>query len=142
MRKCDGCKFCCWSFKVLDVPDTLKGIEDKFALQHCQYEGAGCAIHEQPNYPPMCAGFVCPYLSGADIHRPDTFQQVLEQSKGNIGNYIPMVPTDMLIEDVEQLIRETRSLPAAIMIQNEWTYVMLPLDRRPDGEWEEAPPWT
>ncbi len=142
MRECGECKFCCWSFAVHDVPDALKGIENKPVFQHCQHECEGCAIHERDDYPPMCKTFICPYLSGADVHRPDTVQQVLEQSKGNLGNYIPMIPAEMLVEEVERLIRETRSLPAAIMIENEWTYVMLPLDRKADGEWEPVQPWT
>ncbi len=142
MRECGECRFCCWSFAVLDIPDELKGIETKQALTHCQHECEGCAIHERDDYPEMCKTFICPYLSGDDIHRPDIFQEVLEQAKGNIGNYIPMIPTTRLIEDAEQLVRDTRSLPAAIMINNEWSYVMLPLDRKADGEWDEVQPWT
>ena len=136
MRECGECRFCCWSFAVHDVPQEIKGIENKPALTNCWQECDGCAIHERADYPPMCKTFICPYLRGDEIHRPDKFQVTLNEAGGNIGNYIPTVPLEFNVESANILIRSERCLPAAILINNEWQQVILPLDRDSEGNWE------
>jgi hypothetical protein len=139
MRDCDGCRFCCWSFNVHDVPDTVQGLALKDALKHCSFEcAAGCSLHEQTEQPWECQEFHCPYQRGEDVHRPDTFQQVLEESQGNIGNYVPIVPATMDAEAAKRLIKQERCLPAAILVGGQWRSVILPLDRKEDGTWEES----
>ena len=139
MRQCDKCRFCCWSFGVHDVPNEIKGIENKPSLTHCQYETDGCAIHGRDDYPPQCKTFFCPYLEGAEIHRPDKFQDVIEGAKGNIGSFIPMVPLIMTAKSARRLIEQTRSVPAVFILDSKWVQVVLPLDRKDDGTWEENP---
>jgi len=147
MRDCNKCRFCCWSFAVHDVPDAVKGIENKPVLTHCQHECDGCAIHEQPDYPAMCASFICPYLAGDDIHSPVVFQPILERAAGSIGNYIPAISARLPVAECEALIEQTRSLPAAILIDNNWFSLVMPLDKdeatwRPDErhieQWAQA----
>jgi len=136
MRQCSGCKFCCWSFAIEDIPDDISGLKFKPSLQHCQHEClVGCAIHDQKKYPPACKAFICPYLKGEDIHRPDIFQKVLQELNGNISNYIPSIPTKIPVEEAEKLIRRTRNILASILTGNEWVQIVLPLDREKDGSW-------
>lgn len=134
---CDGCTFCCWSFAVEGMPQhpDLTVLTVKPELTHCEFEAIGCAIHEAECYPEGCRIFSCPYLDGQDIHRPDTFQSVLEEVKGNIGNYIPSIPRSIPVQRAIQLIRETRSVLAEIIWDSKWTRVALPLDRDADGMW-------
>lgn len=135
MRTCGGCRFCCWSFNVLDVPDEIKGLTIKEALTHCKYEcDTGCAIHQQHEYPKGCKDFICPYLEGEDIYRPDVFQKVIEECGGDTGNFIPRIPTTIPTEKVHDLIKETRSVPAFILV-GQWSKVILSLDRHADQSW-------
>jgi hypothetical protein len=134
--QCDNCRFCCWSFNVQDVPDPLKGLDLKPARQHCVYEcKQGCSIHGLEKYPEACDGFECPYLEGKFIHRPDNFQDVLEDMDIEVGNFIPAIPPYVPIKIAEGLIRENRSVPAYILIGNEWIKVILSLDREDDKTW-------
>lgn len=136
MRSCDGCKFCCWSFNVPEVPDSIKGLGLKPARQHCPHEcSRGCAIHDRNNYPVVCNDFVCPYLDGEDMHRPDEFQGVLKELNGNVGAYIPAVPTLIPVQVAKQMIANTRTVPAFILVVDEWMRVILSLDRHPDRTW-------
>jgi len=138
-RDCDGCRFCCWSFNVSDVPverRSLKVVELKRELTHCRHEcQRGCDVHGTMFKPIICESFYCPYVSGVDIHRPDVFQPLLEELNGDMGNYIPAVSRAMDVEFAKDLIRETRSIPAAIMLEGQWVKLILPLDRQPDGSW-------
>src|SRR5262245_40216388 len=113
MRKCNSCRFCCWSFAVTDI--------NKQALNHCGHEcKQGCKIHEKSKYPPSCKLFICPYLNGEKIQRPDKYQNLLKELNGNIGNYIPAIPINFKAKEVKETILKTRSIPAFIMINNDW----------------------
>ncbi len=129
MRTCNGCRFCCWSFNVEMFPL-------KHEITHCMHEcEKGCALHGLEQQPETCRDFKCPYLTGEDIYKPSTFQNVLEELRGNMGNYIPAVATHVPINAAINLIRESRSLPAFILIGNTWLKLILPLDRNSDGSW-------
>lgn len=133
---CGECRFCCWSFNVHDVPDPLLGLALKPAREHCLYEcDNGCSIHREEKYPQACDEFECPYLKGKYIHRPDAFQKVLEDIEIQVGNFIPAIPPHIPIKMAECLIRENRSLPAYILIGNEWARVILSLDREDGKSW-------
>lgn len=135
MNACDGCKFCCWGWAV-DVPTFGKS-----ALRHCKHECAkGCAIHLKPEKPITCRGFHCPYQEREGLHRPDNFQATLESLGGNIGNYIPAIPISIPVEIANRLIRDTRTVPASVINDNQWVDVILPLDRNRDGGWESGDP--
>lgn len=138
-RECDGCRFCCWVFNVAEIPverRSLKVLELKPERQHCRHEcQQGCDLHDTFFQPVICHDFMCPYLGGGDIHRPDTFQPLLEELNGDMGNYIPVVPRAMDVEFAKELIRETRSIPAAVLFDGSWVKLVLPLDRQPDGSW-------
>lgn len=124
MNSCSGCRFCCWSWAVTELK--------KPALRHCGYEcQAGCAVHNLVVQPAMCERFRCPYQERDGFHRPDSFQQTLEELRGNVGNYIPIVPVSIPVERANQLIRDTRTVPAAIIADGQWLDVILPLDQKP-----------
>jgi len=139
MRSCDKCRWCCWTYNIKDVPvqrRSLKVVELKPERSHCRHEcDKGCDLHGTFFQPVACHGFFCPYLGGEDIHRPDTFQPLLEELGGNMGNYIPAVPQAMDVEFAKKTIRETRTVPAAALFDGNWVRVVLPLDRQPDGSW-------
>lgn len=137
-RDCDGCRWCCYIYNVeVPVKRSLKVLDFKSERSHCRHERErGCKLHGTPNQPPLCRDFLCPYLAGVDIHRPDTFEPLLVELGGNMGNYIPAIPRAMSIEFAKGLIRETRTLPAAVLFAGEWVRLVLPLDRQPDGSWE------
>jgi hypothetical protein len=142
MRECSGCKFCCWSFNVHDIPDEVRGLELKPAFTHCQHEcTAGCGLHNDVRQPTTCREFHCPYQTGEQIHRPDTFQSILEALGGNIGNYIPAIDETIPVDEAIALIQRTRSLPAFI-INGGWERVILPLDRETDGTWKATEDMT
>lgn len=133
---CGGCRFCCWSFNVTDVPDPVKGLDLKPARQHCSYEcNQGCSIHGLEKYPEACDHFECPYLQGKYIHRPDNFQSVLEEIGVEVGNFIPAIPPHIPVKTAEHLIKENRSIPAYILIGNQWMRVILSLDREDGKTW-------
>lgn len=137
MRGCGDCRFCCWSFNVHDVPDPVQGLTLKPAREHCIYEcKQGCSIHGLDQYPQVCDEFECPYLQGKQIHRPDNFQGVLEEIGIGVGSFIPAIPPHIPVKMAEILIRENRSIPAYILVGNEWIKVILSLDR------ENAKTWT
>lgn len=152
MPTCDGCRFCCWSFRVNDMPDGSALLP----LTHCPHEANehddpfvcitdpcapkesqnhGCLIHDEKSYPWGCASFNCPYLHGMPCHRPDTFQDLLERLKGSIGNYIPVIPRTVPVKKAERLICETRSVLAMVILNGAWTMVAMPLDRDSLGNW-------
>lgn len=132
MRECGPCRFCCFAWAVREL--------SKPALAHCRHEcHAGCSIHG--HHPANCRSFACPYLEGAPIHRPDTFQSVLECEIGDIGNYIPAIPVEMPAEEARLKIIETRRLPAFIIVDGQWRNVVLPLDREKDGNWTPKKSW-
>lgn len=135
MRTCDGCRFCCWSFNAHDVPDPVQGFIMKPARAHCAFEcSAGCELHDTPMLPQMCDQFKCSYLEGADIHRPDSFQ-FLEELECGIGNFIPAIPSSIPVRLAKSLILEHRTLPAFVILGEEWARVILPLDRNKDRTW-------
>lgn len=136
-RECDGCKFCCWSFNV-DVPHPhlYEIVELKRELRHCHHEcEAGCALHSTKHKPTGCQSFHCPFVLGDAVHRPDLFQEFVKQLDGTMGNYIPIVPDTINVEAAQDIIRKTRSLPAAILLNSTWVKLILPMDRSPDGTW-------
>ena len=141
-RTCDGCRFCCWSFNVdVPVPSCLSVLEPKRELSHCAHEcAAGCALHNDDLQPDICHNFRCPYIHGQPIHKPDVFQELLEAAVGNMGNYIPAVSSEVPIANAHSLIQNDRSLPAYILVGNDfggrWIYTILPLDKNADGGWE------
>lgn len=94
----------------------------------------------KPEQPEMCGAFHCPYQEREGLHRPDSFQETLESLGGNIGNYIPVIPDSIPIETANRLIRETRTIPAAVINGGQWVNVILPLDRNKDGGWVTADP--
>ena len=147
--ECDGCAFCCWSFAVSDMPTRVDFtiLQLKPAQTHCDFEfEGGCVIYREEHFPPGCRLLPCPYLEGEDIHRPDTFQAILEESHGNVGNYIPSIPRSIPIQRALRLIRETRSVLAVIILDGKLTRVALPLDRDAEGMWyptqEILAPWA
>src|SRR4030095_3662182 len=93
-------------------------------------------LHGLDTKPLACQTFRCPFLEGADIHRPDTFQIFLEQVGGNMGNYIPIVPANIDVAEAEEVILQTRTIPAAILMDGQWMKLFLPLDRKADGSWQ------
>ena len=116
--------------------DDLKILQTKPSLTHCSFEiEDGCAIHESEHYPEGCRVFKCPYLDGEDMHRPDTFQQILEDLDGNIGNLIPVVPRSVPPMKAIELIIKTRSVLAAFVLESKWVRAVMPLDREADGSW-------
>lgn len=134
--ECGTCRFCCWSFNVTDVPDPIQELALKPAREHCAYEcNTGCSIHRLDNYPDSCDHFECPYLEGKYIHRPDNIQDVLEEIDVQVGNFIPAIPPYVPIKKASILIREDRSVPAYILIGNEWVRVILSLDRENAKSW-------
>jgi len=52
-----------------------------------------------------------------------------------MGNYIPMVPASMDIDEAKELMAQTRTILAGILIEGKWLKTVLPLDRQPDGSW-------
>lgn len=147
IRECGGCRFCCWSFNV-DVPHPtlLDIIEPKKKLSNCAHEcEKGCTLHGKKEQPNVCKVFHCPYIRGENIHKPDVFQDELKDLKGNIGNYIPAVLSSIDIAATKELIRKTRTIPAYILIGNEWKEIIMPLDRDENGTWlltgERLKPW-
>lgn len=119
MRTCDGCKFCCWSYGVSEVP--------KEPLSHCAHEcGAGCSIHADK--PSQCREFDCPYIAGDAIHRPDTFQPFLEELGGNLLCYVPYVPLTVSVEKAKEIMQNTRSIHCAIKLDG-WKPMVLSLDQ-------------
>lgn len=136
MKQCDGCRFCCWSFNIPDIPNEIQGLTFKTALNHCEFECKnGCSIHERKDYPQICKEFVCPYLTGKAIHRPDTFQTLIKELNPTVGNYIPNIPVSVPIEKAKDLIKETRAIPAFITIRDTWAEVIVSMDREPDKSW-------
>ncbi len=134
VRECDKCRFCCWSFGVHDIPDEKTGLTFKPSLTHCQHECAkGCGLY--PNkWPSACKTFLCPYLEGANIYRPDTFQ-FLKELDINIGNFIPSIHPGLPIKETKELIIKTRTIPASILVGNKWVKVIMALDRAEDKSW-------
>lgn len=149
--ECNGCRFCCWSYSVEDVPQQAKGpglriLQYKAPLSHCQHEcEAGCSIHEQKGYPKECRDFRCPYLVGDSIHRPDTFQSLLVGLGGNLGGYVPTIPYVIPVLAASKLITETRTVLASRIFDYQWKKIVMPLDTETDGNWypkeEFLPPW-
>lgn len=136
MRACGECRFCCWSFNVSDVPDPIQELSLKPARRHCLFEcNQGCSIHGLEKYPEACDQFECPYLQEYPIHRPDNFQEVLEEIGIEVGNFIPAIPPYVPVKMAECLIRDSRSVPAYILIGNEWIKVILSLDREDAKSW-------
>lgn len=130
MNSCDGCRFCCWAWAV----DGFKP-----ALSHCAHEcDRGCAVHGSARQPQMCALFRCPYLERDGFHRPDTFQAALAETA--IGNFIPIVPLTITAATANRLIRETRTVPASVILDDRWFDTILPLDKNPDGTWSSGDP--
>jgi len=120
-------------------PTLLTIIEPKRELQHCHHECAsGCALHENVNQPNICRTFQCPYIRGEDVHKPDSFQWLLEELGGNMGNFIPAISTQVPVTEAQALIASSRSLPAFILINGQWIETILPLDKEPDGSWQTA----
>jgi len=142
MKTCDGCRLCCWSFNV-DVPHPtlLSIIEPKRELRHCHHEcERGCALHDNPQQPDICRTFQCPYIRDEEVHRPDTFQPLLESLNGNMGNYIPAVSTAIPIESARQLIADTRTILAYMLLDGRWLQTVLPLDKDANGAWATTEP--
>jgi len=63
------------------------------------------------------------------------FQPLLEELNGDMGNYIPAIPRAIDVNYASELIRETRTVPAAVLLDGGWVRLVLPLDRQPDGSW-------
>ncbi len=132
MKQCEGCRFCCWSFGVKEL--------EKGALVHCQHEcEKGCDVHDTEEFPKSCGQLICPYLQLEGMHRPDNFQSVLEELKGNLGAYIPCVPLGIPVEEANGLIRKTNTVLASIQNVNgdncQWAFTVIPLNRMEDGSW-------
>src|ERR1041385_9041190 len=134
--ECDGCRFCCWVFNAQDIPDPIQGLALKQDREHCLFEcSKGCSLHGTEQKPFPCTQFECPYIQGKFIHRPDEFQKVLEEIGIQVGNFIPAIPPYVPVKMAECLIRENRTIPAFIMIGNEWVKVVLSLDRQDSRTW-------
>lgn len=132
-----------------NVPNSsaLKVLQYKSPLAHCQYECVkGCSIHEKKGYPKGCHDIICPYLLDEDIHRPDIFAQCLEELKGNLGGYIPSIPTVVPVQEAIELIIKSRTILVGRIIDKQWKRLVMPLDLDSNGVWypEEKllPPWT
>lgn len=137
VRTCAGCRFCCWSFAINDIPDQTLGLQQKPSLTHCQHEcGSGCTLHGAPEKPATCRQFECPYLLGNDIHRPDAFRPALDETKCRIGNFIPAISSRIPVERAAALIDATDSIPASIMICGKWTKVIMPMRKESNGTWQ------
>lgn len=52
-----------------------------------------------------------------------------------VGSFIPAIPPHIPVKMAESLIRENRSIPAYILIGNEWVRVILSLDREDAKTW-------
>ena len=123
VRQCGSCRYCCWMFGVNDI--------DKPSRTNCKHEcSEGCAIHNQSGYPKQCADFVCPYLQGEDIHRPDEFQFVLHELGGTLTSFVPYISTKIPIEKAIQRIKKLRVLPATFKTEYGWIGAVVPLDQQ------------
>jgi hypothetical protein len=79
--------------------------------------------------------FKCPYLFGEEVHQPDIFREILEEIDGNMGNYVPAIPVYVSINSAINLIRESRSIMAFILVDMRWIQTVIPLDKNTDGTW-------
>jgi len=152
VRECEGCRFCCWSFTVHDVPRSsdFTILQSKPALTHCSHEcESGCSIHGADTFPLGCKVFLCPYLAGDEIHRPDTFQYLLESMNITVCAFVPAVPKTIPVEEANDLITRTRTIMAATAdlygYSGQWVRVVMPLDLEKNGQWylnkDLLPPW-
>jgi hypothetical protein len=108
----------------------------KVERNHCPKEcEVGCSIHGTAVYPQGCKDFFCPYVMGEQTHRPDTFQKLLEELGGDMGNIIPAIPLVVPVVRAEQLIRKSRTVLANFLLDGGWKRTAIPLDRAANGEW-------
>lgn len=137
-RSCNGCRFCCWAYGIGDL--------DKKPLKSCIYEcSSGCSVHSTPVQPKECKDFNCPYILGKDIHRPDTFEALLKELGSSLGCFIPHVPTFVPVDAAQDLIKRTRTVPAALQCDTGWEVAVLSIDQAsfqelsglPNTEWNE-----
>src|SRR5262249_33328066 len=117
----------------------------KQTVFHCEHEcKSGCSIHGL-GQPTSCVEFQCPYLLGWSIHRPDTFQAVIERTGGNAASYVPAVPEIVPPGMAIALIESLRSVPAAVKTHGGWTQIILSLDQESDiysATEEQRKAWT
>jgi hypothetical protein len=129
-RACDGCTFCCWSFGIDDVP--YHGLVRKSPLTDCWHACHTCGVHDHPDYPKQCRSFICPYLSGDDIHRPDSFEYMLKIMRVTVEGFIPAIPVALDPVEACNLVYETRSMLASMIVRGQWQRSVISLDS-PDG---------
>jgi hypothetical protein len=87
---------------------------------------------------------------GDDIHRPDTFQALLEGMGITVGEFVPAVPKFIPVQEASDLIAATRTIMAATPAldgrHGQWVKVVLPLDADKEGRWQLSsdllPPWV
>jgi hypothetical protein len=138
-RTCDGCTFCCWNFGIDNVPSSYGTLAYKPPLVSCHHLcKVGCDIHSDKSYPSQCRQFQCPYLLNDDIHRPDTFTQLLKEMAGNAEGYIPYIPTLVPVDDALALIIDSRTILAAVVVDNRWKRMVVPLDKDSEGKWRST----
>jgi len=57
-----------------------------------------------------------------------------------MGNYIPAVSTAIPVENARQLITDTRTILAYMLLDGRWLQTVLPLDKDADGAWATTEP--
>ena len=120
-RTCGTCRFCCWAYTIKEL--------SKPSLEHCVHECAeGCRVHATHLQPKECVEFGCPYLAGDPIHRPDSFQEVLESSGMKTRSFVPWIPITIPLEEAIEMIRSTRTIMAGLFREGRWHLVSLILD--------------
>jgi hypothetical protein len=88
-------------------------------------------------YPTQCRDFFCPYLLGAPIHRPDTFEAMLRELGGNLCAVIPYVSDTIAVDVAVDRIRTSRSMPCAVRAEP-WSVAVLSLDQADPALWSST----
>lgn len=136
MNECNGCRFCCWVYAASVPTSDFTILIDKPGLNHCSHEcEKGCALHASEHLPPICRDFHCPYQLMPGLHRPDTFQSLLEELHGTNGGYIPIISDKIPVSDALALIARHRSVMAAFLLGDHWIPLALPIDKNYDNSW-------
>lgn len=127
MRACGGCRVCCHLYGV--------GALEKKPLAQCIHEcDHGCAAWQTPIQPKECQDFLCPYMLGDAIYRPDTFSSLMREMESTIANTIPWIPEALPLEAVRGMIRSSRSMLMALVVADgAWKVDALLLHQRANG---------
>jgi hypothetical protein len=119
MRECGDCSLCC---KILAIPKGEGFPFDKPINEWCKHcsPGNGCRVHGTPEFPKLCKGFVCTWLTNpycAEELKPNKIHAVImtrkldpskEISKDNNIEVIQIDPAYPVHPLVERMINSNR----------------------------------